>query len=120
MSAALVQDALVALIDARIQAALSARPRTHFSQHDGERPPWARTPLVFLRAHRVLVAEGHPGVAAIGKLRTMTPEAADEWAARKKLAPRLTVVAEPAPVTPARSLEDELLEELGARRTASR
>src|SRR5512143_2454173 len=74
-----------------------------FNQDD--RPEWARTPNVYLRAWRVLHGESHPGVTARGKTRLMTQSASDAWLARRAPAKRREALKlAPKP----RNLDDEI------------
>ena len=47
--------------------------RNTHTQHDGERPTWARSKDAYLRAWRILRAEEHPGVTPRGKLVRVRP-----------------------------------------------
>jgi hypothetical protein len=69
----------------------NAQERT-FTQDD--RPVWAATKNVYLRAWRALRAEGHAGVTQSGKLRLMTATAADTWM-RRHNRPALRAVPSP-------------------------
>jgi hypothetical protein len=109
------ESVLAALIDAAVERRLRAGRllARSYSQHD--RPAWAPTALVFLRAWRDLRSEGHPGVTAVGKTRVMTEDASDEWCGRAtKRRSRQTCPV----VRLATHVDDGVLAELGARRRA--
>lgn len=101
-------------LEDRLTAGRGSGHRTHFTQADGERPPWASSRLVFLRAWRELAAEGYPGVVASGKTRIMSVAASDDYLARSQ--PRRA----PASIEGPRSLEDDVAAELGLVRKRGR
>jgi hypothetical protein len=86
------------------------RPVAEFTQHDGQRPAWARTARVFLVEWRKLHSAGDPGVTARGKTRIMTAEAAARVAQRPNQRSRIASVA-PVPV----NADQAALEDLGLR-----
>lgn len=78
------------------------------------RPAWAATRGQYLAAWRELRDEGHSGVRARGKVRTMTAEAAELIAKRSDRVVRARLEA--APKAERSDGVDEALAELGARR----
>jgi hypothetical protein len=110
-SLATLDDVVRAIVRQEI-AKLASQTREYTQHH---RPAWAPTRLVYLRAWRELRAEGHDGVTAIGKARLMSQSAANHWLSRsaKPREVKLSLVRQ-AP----QSLDDQVMRELGARRSA--
>ena len=104
---------LLALLRALIREEIaSATTVTSYTQH--QRPAWAPTRLVYLRAWRALRDEGHPGVSAVGKTRLMSAAASKDWLARRSTkALHLKLVPATKP-----SVDEDVLAELGVRRRA--
>lgn len=109
---------LLAPIVAAQLGAAGAHRSGDFDQDD--RPRWARSKCVYLRAWRVLADEQHPGCRALGRRRVMSADAAETWARRIELERprRRRVVEPPVEAAPVVDAEAALLAELGARRSA--
>jgi hypothetical protein len=96
MSAVTEQEAFAAfqtlVAYVRGGAPANTQERT-FTQDD--RPVWAATKNVYLRAWRALRAENQAGVTQSGKLRLMTASAADAWMRRQNPRPLRAVPSPP-------------------------
>jgi hypothetical protein len=90
-----------------------------YSQHDGHRPAWLPTRVLYLRAWAALRREGHPGVTAHGKARVMSREAALAWRERTASEPRCRA-APAAPESGPRDVGPAIDAALGIRLRGSR
>jgi hypothetical protein len=76
--------------------------------HQDARHPALDSRVLHLRAHRALRREGHPGATSRGRHRLLTEAAILDWTSRQP---------EKRSSAP-KSVDDELLAELGARRAS--